>query len=163
MLLEERNTMVLELFRYLSQFQSYLRKTVNLTIAFFLGPHLEGSRYDLKRSTRVPLDSKHLKESFGLCSTVLYQLGAKWHGGLHPHVRSRMGKQHVRARVNIKNIPQVKEVVNTLYVVRLINNKSYVMDYLLTKNSSRQFQAWITSTFIYVSANAENIAAQTIG
>ena len=48
---------------------------------FFLSPDLEGSRYDLKRSTRVPLDLEHPKDSFGLCPTVLSQLGAKWHGG----------------------------------------------------------------------------------
>ena len=38
----------------------------------------------LKRSTRVPLDSEHPKDSFGPCPTVLSQSGAKWHGGLQP-------------------------------------------------------------------------------
>ena len=68
-------------------------KSANLYL-FFL-PDLEGSRYDLKRSTRVPLDSEHPKNSFGLRPTFLSQLGAKWHGGVAtppPHVRSRMGK-----------------------------------------------------------------------
>ena len=36
MRLEERNTMVLKLFRYLSYFDSYLRKTVHPQIAFTL-------------------------------------------------------------------------------------------------------------------------------
>ena len=50
----------------------------------FLWPDLEGSRYGLKRSTRVSLDSQHPKDSFGLCLTVLSQFGTKWHGGLQP-------------------------------------------------------------------------------
>ena len=36
MRLEEGNTMVLKLFRYLSKFKSYLRKTVKPQIAIFL-------------------------------------------------------------------------------------------------------------------------------
>ena len=60
MRLEEKNTMVLKLFRYLSWFESYLRKTMHPQIVFFflLWTALDWSRYDLKRSTRVSLDSE---------------------------------------------------------------------------------------------------------
>ena len=54
------------------------------SLSFLLWPDLEGSRYDLKRSTRVPLDVEYPKDLFGRCPTVLYQLEAKWHGGLQP-------------------------------------------------------------------------------
>ena len=48
--------------------------------------YLDPSRYDLKKSTRVPLDSERPKDSFNLCPTALSQLGAKWHGGGTPHM-----------------------------------------------------------------------------
>ena len=51
---------------------------------FFIWPDLEGSRYDLKRSTRVSLGSQQPNHSFGLCPAVLSQLWAKWHGGCNP-------------------------------------------------------------------------------
>ena len=47
----------------------------------FFDPTWGGSRYDLKRSTRVPLDSEHPKDLFGLRPTVIYLLSTKWHGG----------------------------------------------------------------------------------
>ena len=72
MRLERRNTMVLALLRYLYWFESYLRKTVNPQIALFL-PDLEGSKYNLNRSARVPLNLKYPEHSSGLCPTVLYQ------------------------------------------------------------------------------------------
>ena len=42
MRLEERNTMVLKLFRYLSLFESYFRKTVNSQLAVFFTLTLSG-------------------------------------------------------------------------------------------------------------------------
>ena len=71
------------------------------SLSFLLWPDLEGSRYYLKRSNRVRLDWEGPKNLFGIRPTVLSQLGAKWHGGVAPHprhVRSKMGKWHVRAR-----------------------------------------------------------------
>ena len=70
------------------------KRLILKSLYFFLGPDLEGSRYALKRSTRVPLDSEHPTDLSGISPTVLSQLGAKWHGGCNPppHVRSRMGK-----------------------------------------------------------------------
>ena len=90
--LEERKTMVLELFRYLSLFEIYLRKTVNPQMAIFFSLPNHGARYDLKRSTRVPLDSEHTKNSF-----VLMSIRGEMVWGLHnapppSHARSKMGK-----------------------------------------------------------------------
>ena len=50
----------------------------------------------------IPLDSERTKPkpSLNLSPSALCQLEAKWHGGWHPHVLTRMGKWHVRARVN---------------------------------------------------------------
>ena len=53
--------------------------------SFLLWPDLEGSslsRYNLKRSTRVPLDSERPKDSCSFHPTALSQIGAKWHGGV---------------------------------------------------------------------------------
>ena len=47
------------------------KREILTSLSFFLWPDLEGSRYDLKRSTRVPLDSEHPKDLFGLCPTVI--------------------------------------------------------------------------------------------
>ena len=58
------------------------RRYISKLLSFSLWPDLEGSRYDLKRWTRVPLDSERPKDSFSLYPKYLSQLGAKWHGGL---------------------------------------------------------------------------------
>ena len=45
------------------------------SLSFLLWPNLEGSRHDLKGSTRIPLDSERPKNSFSLYPTALSQLG----------------------------------------------------------------------------------------
>ena len=57
---------------------------ISKLLSFLLWPDLEGSRYDLKRLTRVPVDWERPKDSFNLYLTALSQLGAKWHGGCSP-------------------------------------------------------------------------------
>ena len=52
-----------------------------LLLSVLFWPDLEGSRYDLRRSTRVPLNSERPKDSFSPSPATLCQLGAKWHGG----------------------------------------------------------------------------------
>ena len=80
--------------RFLSSKVICEKRYILKSLSFFLWPDLGG--YDLKRSTRVPLDSEHPKDLFGLRPTVLSLLSTKWHGGLqplpNPHVHSRMGK-----------------------------------------------------------------------
>ena len=93
--LEERNAMVLKLFRYLSWFESYCKKAVHPHITIY---------FTLTRSGGVKIWPKEinsgiigLRTSQGFvwfCPTVLSQLGTKWHvgGNPPPHVRFRMGK-----------------------------------------------------------------------
>ena len=61
------------------------KRYISKLLSFLLLPDLKESRYDLKRSTRVPLDSEPPKDSFSFHPTALSQLGAKWHGGGNPH------------------------------------------------------------------------------
>ena len=56
------------------------KRYISKLLSFLLWPELEGSRYDLKRSTRVLLDSKRPMDSFSLYPTALSQLGAKGRG-----------------------------------------------------------------------------------
>ena len=62
----------------------FARNGTSQNCYLLLWPDLEGSIYDLKRSTRVPLDSERAKDSYSTCSAALSQLGAKWHGGWQP-------------------------------------------------------------------------------
>ena len=57
---------------------------ISKLLSFLLWPDLHESRYYLKRSTRVPMDSKHPKDSFGLCPTVLSQLWDEMSWRLQP-------------------------------------------------------------------------------
>ena len=83
--LRERNTMVLKwIIIFLSSKVIREKRYISKLLSFLLWPDLEGSRYGLKRSTRVPLDSYHPKDSFSFCPTALSQLGVKWHGELPP-------------------------------------------------------------------------------
>ena len=81
MRLEERNAMVLKLIRCFSSSKVIREKRFILkSLSILILPDLQGSRYDLKRLTRVSLDSEHPKNLLGLCPTVLSQLGTKWLG-----------------------------------------------------------------------------------
>ena len=56
----------------------------HLKIATYFTLTRPGGVNDLKRSTRVMLDSERPNDSFSLCPTALSQLEAKWHGGGNP-------------------------------------------------------------------------------
>ena len=65
---------------FLSSKVIYEKRYMLKLLYFLLWPDLQGLRYDLKRSTRIPLYSKRPEDSFGLRPTVPLQLWAKWHG-----------------------------------------------------------------------------------
>ena len=105
MRLGERNTMVNphnESAVFLSSKVIFEKRYISKSLSFYFDLTWRG-HYDLKRSTRVPLDSERHKDSFGFRPTAPSQLGAKWlgvGGNPLPHVRSRMGK--LWARVNAR-------------------------------------------------------------